>query len=112
MKDYNTELFDQEMKNQTLEGMTWQPQNNNSQQYSNIKYLELKEQQAMRRAYCKVNDIPYEEVNIELPSMKQNLSSGILKVSVIIIWLFIAGVIISSLIGEGNFLTNFMKAWF
>ncbi|QOR56298.1 hypothetical protein KNV66_gp05 [Bacillus phage DLc1] len=112
MKDYNTELFEQEMKNQTLQGMTWQPQNNNSQQYSNIKYLELKEQQAMRRAYCKVNDIPYEEVNIEIPSMKQNLSSGLLKVTVVIVYLFIIGTIISALIGEGNFLTNFMKAWF
>lgn len=75
-----------------------------------LKHVELLEKQAMRRAYCKANDIPYEE--IEIPTMQENLSQGSLKVLCFIVWLFIAGVIISSFIGEGNFLTNFMKVWF
>jgi len=72
-----------------------------------LKQQELKEQQAMRKAYCKVNDIPYEEPQ-EIPSIGQ----GSLKVICLVMWLFIVGTIISAFIGEGNFLTNFMKVWF
>lgn len=66
----------------------------------------LEEQRLMRKAYCKVNNIPYEEPE-EIPSLGQ----GSLKVLVVIVWLFIVGIVLSSLIGEGNFLTNFMKVW-
>lgn len=93
--------------------------NNNFDQYdvfiqnelykgNRIKTMELAEQRAMRKAYCKANNIEFEE----LPTMQENLSSGSLKIIVIIMWLFIAGTIISAFIGEGNFLTNFMKVWF
>ncbi|AGI10630.1 hypothetical protein mgb1_041 [Bacillus phage MG-B1] len=72
-----------------------------------LKQQELSEQQAMRKAYCKVNNIPYEEPE-EIPG----LSQGSLKVLCFTVWLFIIGTVISSFIGEGNFLTNFMKVWF
>ena len=79
-------------------------------QGNKLKVIELQEQQAMRKAFCKANDIPFEE--IEIPSMQQNLSQGSIKILCIIVWLFIIGIIISAFIGEGNFLTNFMKVWF
>lgn len=74
---------------------------------NNLKQQELKEQQAMRKAYCKVNSIPYEEPE-EIPGVSQ----GFLKVLVIVVWLFITGTVLSAFIGEGNFLTNIVKVWF
>jgi len=79
----------------------------NQQHSLNLSKSHLEEQQAMRKAYCKVNDIPYEEPQ-EIPSIGQ----GSLKVICLVMWLFIVGTIISAFIGEGNFLTNFMKVWF
>ncbi|AZU99752.1 hypothetical protein DK1_000048 [Bacillus phage DK1] len=70
----------------------------------------LNEQQAMRKAYCKANNIPFEE--IEVPSMQENLSKGSLYVLTCTIWLIIVSTIVCAFIGEGNFLTNFMKVWF
>ncbi|ANT41152.1 hypothetical protein CBR56_27835 [Bacillus thuringiensis] len=93
--------------------------NNNFDQYdvfiqnelhkgNKLKNLELAEKRAMRKAYCKANNIEFEE----LPTMEENLSNGSLKILCFVMWLFIAGTIISAFIGEGNFLTNFMKVWF
>lgn len=76
-------------------------------QANELTKQQIEEQRLMRKAYCKANNIPYEEPQ-EIPGMSQ----GSLKVLVIIVWLFIVGTVLSSLIGEGNFLTNFMKVWF
>lgn len=67
----------------------------------------LKEKQAMRKAYCKVNDIPYEE-----PIEERGLTQGSLYVLTCTVWLIIIATVICAFIGEGNFLTNFMKVWF
>ncbi|WCR32953.1 hypothetical protein BC5_0040 [Bacillus phage BC-5] len=82
----------------------------NIKQGNRLKQAELLEQQAMRKAYCKANNIPFEE--IEVPSMQENLSKGSLYVLTCTIWLIIVATIFCSFIGEGNFLTNFMKVWF
>lgn len=76
---------------------------------NNLKLVEIQEQQAMRKAYCKANDLPFEE--IEIPTMKQNLSQGSIKILCVIVWLFIIGTIISAFIGDGNFLTQFIGWW-
>lgn len=113
----NLDNYNQSRHNEnfyTNNDSTFNPSNYNiSNQLSNqteLKHIELLEQQAMRKAYCKANNIPFEE--IEIPTMQENLSQGSLKVVCCIVWLFIVGVIISAFIGEGNFLTNFMKVWF
>ncbi|AZU99843.1 hypothetical protein H3018_gp45 [Bacillus phage DK3] len=67
----------------------------------------LNEKQAMRKAYCKVNNIPYEE-----PEQIPGLSQGALYVLTCTVWLIIVATIVCAFIGEGNFLTNFMKVWF
>lgn len=69
------------------------------QQNNRLKQQEIAEQQAMRKAYCKVNNIPYEEP--EIPSF----GKGFLKVSVILIWLFVLGFILSILWSDSDFFT-------
>lgn len=77
------------------------------QRQSKLKKDELTEQRLMRKAYCKVNNIPYEEPE-EIPG----LSQGALRVLTYTVWIIIVATVICAFIGEGNFLTNFMKVWF
>lgn len=65
---------------------------------NNLKRKEIEEQRLMRKAYCKANNIPYEEPQ-EIPSF----GSGFLKVSVILVWLFIVGMVLSILWSDSNF---------
>lgn len=76
---------------------------------NNLKRQELKEKEAMRKAYCIANNVPYEEIEYnESPKFGQ----GTLKVLVCLIWLFIVGTLLSSFIGEGNWITNMLGWWF
>lgn len=72
-----------------------------------LKSSELLEQQAMRKAYCKANNIPFEEVDIE----ERGFMQGSLKVVVWLMWLFIIGVAFSVAIVGGNFI-DFIGWWF
>lgn len=76
--------------------------NQNLNHGNKLKRNEIEEQRLMRKAYCKVNDIPYEEPQ-EIPSF----GCGILKVSVLLIWLFIVGFILSLLWSDSSFF-NFL----
>lgn len=67
-----------------------------------LKRKEIEEQRLMRKAYCKVNNIPYEEPQ-EIPSFGR----GFLKVLVLVIWLFILGFILSILWSDSSFF-NFL----
>lgn len=73
-----------------------------------LKQTSLKEQQAMRKAYCKANNIPYEEVELHEES---GLMQGSLKVLVVVLWLFIIGVGISVALTNGSFI-DFLGWWF
>lgn len=72
--------------------------NGNLAQNNILKRKELEEQRLMRKAYCKVNNIPYEEPQ-EIPSFGR----GFLKVTVLLIWLFILGFILSIAWSDSSF---------
>ncbi|USL89556.1 hypothetical protein vBBcePLY3_00045 [Bacillus phage vB_BceP_LY3] len=74
--------------------------NNTLNQGNRLKRMEVEEQRLMRKAYCKVNNIPYEEPQ-EIPSF----GKGLLKVSVLVIWLFIIGMVLSILWSDSDFFT-------
>jgi len=79
------------------------------QKQNNLKQQELKEKEAMRKAYCIANNVPYEEIVYNNQSPK--FGQGLLKVFVCIIWLFIVGVLLSVLLTDGNF-KDFIGWWF
>ena len=72
-----------------------------------ISQQTLEEQRLMRKAYCKANNIPYEEPE-EIPPFVQ----GFLKVLLIILFLFAVGTGISALIASGDFLKLLLDWWF
>lgn len=94
MNNNNFDQFDTFIQNELHKG-------------NKLKKSELQEKIAMRKAYCKVNNIPFEE-----PIEERGLTQGSLYVLTCTIWLIIIATIICAFIGEGNFLTNFMKVWF
>lgn len=63
-----------------------------------LKSQELAEKEAMRRAYCKANDIPFEELENQSPGPLQ----GSLKVVVLLAWCFTVLVLLSILISKGS----------
>jgi len=74
-----------------------------------LKNKELAEQRAMRKAYCKVNNIEFEEIEEE---EERGFFQGSLFVVLCLIIISIQVTVLCSLIGAGNFLTNLMKVWF
>lgn len=75
---------------------------------NSLKRSELLEKQAMRKAYCKANNIPFEEVEI---NEETGFGQGSLKIFLLIIWIFIVGVTLSVLIAGGSF-SDFLGWWF
>ena len=62
-----------------------------------LKSQELAEKEAMRRAYCKANNIPFEVIENESPQPLQ----GSLKVVVLLAWGFTVLILLSILISKG-----------